>query len=300
MAIPGVEAFMLPILELAGDGKEHSISEAREILAKRFKITEKDLRELLPSGPPRYNTRVAWAKTYLEHAGLLQATKRGHFIITERGSEVLQTKPPRVDIKFLDRYPEFCVFAKRPGKVAKKYVPLPELSQTPEELLEASYQRIRKELAEELLNKAKICSPPFFEKLVVELLLKMGYGGSRQDAGQAIGATGDGGIDGIIKEDRLGLDVVYIQAKRWEGTVSRPEIQKFVGALQGQRAKKGVFITTSAFSKEAVDYVSRIDVRIVLVDGEQLSRYMIDFGIGVSAVGSYEIKRMDSDYFEEE
>jgi restriction system protein len=170
--------------------------------------------------------------------------------------------------------------------------------QTPEELLEYSYQRIRQDLAQEMLNKVKESSPSFFERLVVELLVRMGYGGSRADAGKAVGKSGDEGIDGIIKEDRLGLDAIYIQAKKWEGTVGRPEIQKFVGALHGQGAKKGVFITTSTFSNEARDYVSRGDsLKIVLIDGQELAQLMIDFDVGVAKVSSYEIKKLDFDYF---
>lgn len=174
------------------------------------------------------------------------------------------------------------------------------IPQTPEELLEISYQDIRKSLAQEILSKIKLCSPSFFERLVVELLVKMGYGGSRSDAGKAIGRSGDEGIDGIIKEDKLGLDIIYIQAKRWENVVGRPEIQKFVGALAGQGAKKGIFITTSRFTNEAKDYIPRNETKIVLIDGEQLANLLIDYNLGVSTQAVYELKKIDLDYFEEE
>ena len=171
---------------------------------------------------------------------------------------------------------------------------------TPEESLEGAYRTLRLDLSNDIVERVKSCSPAFFERLVVELLVKMGYGGTLQDAGQAIGKSGDGGIDGIIKEDRLGLDVIYLQAKRWEGTVSRPELQKFAGALQGRRAKKGVFITTSDFTKEAREFAAAIDNKIILIDGDELAEIMIDFSVGVSPVNTYEIKRIDSDYFVEE
>jgi restriction system protein len=175
-----------------------------------------------------------------------------------------------------------------------------EKEKTPEELLETAYQQINDQLASDLLKQIKALLPALFEKIVVDLLVGMGYGGTIRDAGQAIGKSGDEGIDGVIKEDRLGLDAIYLQAKKWENTVGRPEIQKFAGALQGQRAKKGIFITTSYFSKEAYDYISRIDTKIVLIDGEQLARLMIDHNIGVTPISKYEIKKMDSDYFSDE
>ncbi|MEZ4525936.1 MAG: restriction endonuclease [Desulfobacterales bacterium] len=172
--------------------------------------------------------------------------------------------------------------------------------QTPEEQLEDAYENIRESLATEILEQLKSVAPDFFERIIVEVIVKMGYGGTRRDAGQAVGKSGDGGIDGIIKEDRLGLDIIYLQAKRWQGTVGRPEIQKFAGALQGQRAKKGIFITTSDFSKEARDYAAMIENKIVLIDGKQLAQYMIDFNVGVTTVSTYEIKKLDSDYFTDE
>jgi restriction system protein len=218
--------------------------------------------------------------------------------------DLLATHPKRVDLKTLHTFPEYIEFRnkKNDKKELSELAVSTEVeeSKTPDELLAESYQTIRDALANEIIDKVKTCSPLFFERLVVELLVKMGYGGTREDAGQAIGRSGDEGIDGIIKEDRLGLDVIYLQAKRWENTVSRPEIQKFAGALQGKRAKKGVFITTSDYSKEARDFVANIENKIILIDGDELSDLMIDHGIGVSVVTTYEIKRIDSDYFIEE
>ena len=220
--------------------------------------------------------------------------------------QVLETEPARVDMKYLERYPEFVAFRTKRNRSDGDRSPdisFPQNeaveNETPEEAIEAAHQRLRNELAEELLQQIMACSPAFFERLVVDLLLRMGYGGTRKDAGQAIGRSGDGGIDGIIKEDRLGLDAIYIQAKRWEGSVGRPEIQKFVGALQGQRARKGIFITTSSFTRDATNYASMIENKVVLIDGEMLAKLMIDSNVGVSAIVTYDIKRVDSDYFTE-
>ncbi len=258
---------------------------------------------MLPSGQQEvFTNRVAWAKTHLRMAGLLEATARGVFKITPRGQQLLQTTQGRFDLRLLQKQPGYI---EARGRKREKPAPNGEQSkadteQTPEELMEESFESLRESLGREILAKLKTASPTFFERLVVELLVRMGYGGTRKDAGQAIGKSGDEGIDGIIKEDRLGLDTIYIQAKKWEQTVSRPEIQKFAGALQGFRARKGIFITTSDFSKEAVEYSARIDSKIVLIDGEQLWNLMIDFGIGVSTTATYEVKRIDNDYFSEE
>jgi restriction system protein len=306
VAIPDFQSCMLPLLRLASDGTEHALAAAREALAAQFDLSPEDRSELLPSGRQRrFDNRVAWAKSYLDHAGLLRAPRRGHFEITERGHTVLQEGPSHIDIAFLERFEEFREFqraADKPVPSAVKDATIDDHheSETPEETLERAYQNIRAELASELLARVKASSPTFFERLVVELLLNMGYGRSRADAGRAIGGTGDEGIDGLISEDRLGLDTIYIQAKRWEGTVGRPEIQRFVGALHGRRAHKGVFITTGTFSAEAGDYVSRIDPRVVLIDGRQLAEYMLDLNVGVTTRGTYELKRIDSDYFTEE
>ena len=228
-----------------------------------------------------------------------QAAVGACFVSPNAVRQALRLKPSRIDIKFLNQYPEFQDFHGRPDGQAPDVPKDGKAEQTPQEVLEASYQGLRRELAQDLLLRVKAAPARFFEELVVDLLVAMGYGGSRRDAGQAIGQAGDSGIDGIIKEDRLGLDVVYVQAKRWDGTVGRPVVQAFAGSLEGQRARKGVFITTSQFSQDARDYVSRIEKRIVLIDGEQLTQHMIDYGVGVTEVASYVVKKLDLDYFGE-
>jgi len=301
MAIPDYQSIMLPLLKLASDKEEHPMQEAIECLASFFKISEAELQEFLPSGQQKiFDNRVGWARTYLKKAGLLDSPKRGVFIITEKGLDVLKSNPPKINVAFLRQYPEFVEF--QTVRRWAKEIEDGEVSvqQTPEESLEYGYQKLRQALAQDLLGKIKSCSAMFFERLVVELLVKMGYGGSRRDAGQAIGKSGDEGIDGIIKEDKLGLDVIYIQAKKWEGTVGRPEIMKFVGALQGQHARKGIFITTSYFTEDAMQYAKKVDSKIILIDGDELSKLMIDHDIGVAQMASYDIKRIDSDYFSEE
>jgi restriction system protein len=300
MAIPDFQSIMRPMLELAADGKEHSLVEAREALAQKFKLSEEEQSELLPSGrQARFTNRVAWAKVYLGQAGALEIPKRGWFQISDRGRQLLSNLPGAIGTKDLERFADFKQFRNRSKESREEKADTHGEKQTPEEMLESAFQRFRAELASEVLSRVKKASPVFFERLVVELLISMGYGGSRKEAGEAIGKGGDEGIDGIINEDRLGLDVIYLQAKRWEGPVGRPEIQKFVGALHGKRAKKGVFITTSGFSSEAREYVAHIDPKVVLIDGEQLAELMIDFNVGVSSVTSYETKQIDSDYFEE-
>lgn len=302
MSVPGFQDLMLPILQLAADGKEHTLAESRPLLAARLGLSEEDTSQLLPSGRQTvFANRVAWAKVYLQRAGLFSSSRRGHFQITPRGLALLAEKLPRVDIRVLDRYPEFVEFrTKKDSEDSSTGEEHTESSATPEETLESASLRIRKALATEVLDRVKRSSPTFFEELVVALLLKMGYGGSRQDAGKALGRSGDEGLDGVIHEDRLGLDVIYLQAKRWEGTVGRPEIQKFVGALHGRRARKGVFITTSAFSDEARQYAAGIDSKVALIDGAQLAELMIDFDLGVSPATTYIVKRIDSDFFGEE
>ena len=302
MPIPDFQTIMLPLLRAMSDGQEHSIQELTDRLAKEFSLSEDELRELLPSGKQTiFYNRVGWARTYLSKTGLLEMTRRSYYHITDRGRQVLSTNPPQIDIKFLKQFPEYVEFREREGEQRKpKQTTFKGEEQTPEEILEEAYQEIRNSLAQELLNLVKESHPSFFERLVVELLVKMGYGGSRRDAARAVGQTEDEGIDGIIDEDRLGLDTVYIQAKRWDNwdnVVGRPEIQKFVGALMGKRAKKGIFITTSTFSNEAVNYVSNIDSKVVLIDGRRLAKLMIDYDVGVTTVSTYQLKRVDSDYF---
>lgn len=301
MAIPDYQTCMLPLVRFLADGKERTMREAEESLANEFCLTPAERAELLPSGQQGiFRNRLGWARTYLKKALLVDSPRRGVFKITERGLEQLATDPARIDVKFLDRFPEFVAF--RDAAKPDPSISTPEtapLKTTPEEAIEFAYQGLREQLGEEILARILTCSPGFFEQLVVELLVKMGYGGSRRDAGERIGQTGDGGIDGIIKEDRLGLDTIFIQAKRWQGTVGRPEIQKFVGALQGQRARKGVFITTSSYSSDALDYATRIDTKVVLIDGKHLANLMMDFDVGVAPSAAYVVKRIDSDYFEE-
>jgi restriction system protein len=295
---------MLPVLTYVSDGVEHRMAEVIVGLADVFKLTEAERLELLPSGQtPLFNNRVHWAKTYLKKAALIDSPKIATIIITNRGKKILQEKPSEINVKFLKRFPEFVEFhsSKKEGSNETELVGNDEIKkQTPEELLAVGYQSIRNSLEQELLSKLKTIHPSFFEKVVVELLVKMGYGGSIAEAGKATRYTNDEGIDGIIKEDKLGLDVIYVQAKRWEGTVGRPELHKFVGALAGQGAKKGIFITTSTFTKEASDYIPRNETKIVLIDGAKLAQYMIDYNLGVSIQNIYEIKKIDSDYFEEE
>lgn len=305
MALPDYQAFMLPTLLYAADQKDHSLAELRDALAKRLNLSPDDLQELLPSGKQTtFANRIAWAKVYLTHAGLLHAPKRGIFHITKRGQEVLAEKPSKIDKNYLMRFPEFLEFISGGAKEqikndSPKKISLDLASTTPEEALEHAYQQLRNELAGELLETIKNNSPYFFEKLVVHLLVQMGYGGSIKEAGTATKKTADEGIDGIIKEDKLGLDTIYLQAKRWEGSVGRPEIQRFVGALHGQRAKKGVFITTSHFSQEAVEYASHIDPKVVLIDGPTLVSLMMDHNVGVGTTATYELKKIDTDFFEE-
>jgi restriction system protein len=303
MTIPDYQSLMLPVLRFLKDGKEHNIGEVVDSLADNFNLSTEERQQLLASGQQTViRNRAGWARTYLKMAGLISSTRRGYFRITERGQEVLASKPERIDVKYLEQFPEFVAFRElrheRPDEA-----PLPvdaSTDATPEEALVAAYGRLRLDLEAELLDQVKGASPSFFERLVVELLVRMGYGGTLRDAGQAVGKSGDGGIDGIIKEDRLGLDVIYIQAKRWDATVGRPDIQKFAGALQGHRARKGVFITTSSFSSDALEFASRIDSKIVLIDGAALAKHMIDHNVGVSVSRSYEVKKIDSDYFNEE
>jgi restriction system protein len=302
MPIPDYQSIFLPLLKLASNGEEHALRSAVDRLADRFGLDESERKELLPSGQQEiFTNRVGWASTYLKKAGLLESTRRGYFRITDRGRKVLGTEPAAIDNEFLNRFPEFVAFRTRRTKPKTQGTAKPidgdDDDATPEELIEASHQKLRDDLADEIIQQILDCTPAFFERLVVDLLVRMGYGGSRKDAGQAIGRSGDEGIDGIIKEDRLGLDVIYLQAKRWQGPVGRPEIQKFVGALHGQRARKGIMITTSSFTADAVSYAGNIENKVVLIDGEDLAKFMIDSGVGVSTVASYEIKRIDSDYF---
>ena len=307
MAVPDYQSLMLPLLRFVGEKKDETpTGEAVEVLAKELSLTDEDLKEMLPSGiQSTFVNRVGWASTYMKKAGLLEATRRGYYRITSRGQELLKKQPKAINIKLLKQYPEFVEFQKlkgtRSGEKVSTSGDISDISTaTPSEALESAYENLRDELTDELLVRLKKSSPTFFERVVVELLVKMGYGGSRADAGKAIGRSGDGGIDGIIKEDRLGLDVVYIQAKRWDNnSVGRPDVMQFAGALQAQKANKGIFITTSRFTDDARSYVSQIGSKIVLIDGEQLINLMIENDVGVSTVSLYPVKKIDADYFDE-
>ena len=307
MAVPDYQSLMLPLLRFAGEKKEEtSTGEVVETLTRELNLTDEDLKEMLPSGIQfTFVNRVGWAATYMKKAGLLEATRRGYYQITPRGQELLKKQPKSINVKLLKQYPEFLEFQQLKGTRGGDKISAPKemtdtSTATPSEALETAYENLRDELADELLSKLKKTSPSFFERVVVELLVKMGYGGSRADAGKAIGKSGDGGIDGIIKEDKLGLDVVYIQAKRWDNNpVGRPDVMQFAGALQAQRANKGIFITTSRFTDDARSYVSQIGSKIVLIDGEQLTNLMIEHDVGVSTVSLYPVKKIDTDYFDE-
>lgn len=286
---------MLPLLRLCHDGSEYANREVLEALAVEFSLTDEERKLLLPSGQQRvFDNRVAWARAHMKMAGLLENTRRGVFHITARGKEVLSKELTELNLSFLRQFSEYQDAREKPKDSLSTKA---EEIQTPEEQIEQAYELLRENLSSELLSQLKLASSVFFEKVVVDVLVKMGYGGSLKDAGRAIGRSGDEGIDGIINEDRLGLDSIYIQAKKWEGTVPRPEIQKFAGALQGKRARKGVFITTSDFSAGAREFVSNIDSKIILIDGKQLAGLMIEYGVGVSNEAVYELKKLDSDFF---
>ncbi|WP_417398199.1 restriction endonuclease [Gimesia chilikensis] len=305
MTIPDFQSCMLPLLCIVSDGNEWTMKDVTERIADQFHLTAEERDEMIPSGNARtIVNRVGWAKTYLKEAGLLLPVRRGVIQITEDGRTVLSENPPKVDMAYLERFPSYVEFRERKGNNSNKS-PSPtkvieETTSTPDDLIIQAYRELRNALAEELLEQVKEMSDKFFERLVVELLVSMGYGGSIDDAGKAVGKSGDGGIDGVIKEDKLGLDAIVIQAKRWtSNSVGRPDIQSFAGSMEAYRANKGVFITTSTFSQPAIDYVSQIQRKIVLVDGETLANLMIDHGIGVSEYRSIALKRMDTDFFQE-
>jgi len=305
MAVPDFQSIMLPLLKFAGVRKgELSVGEAYQVLSERLGLTDDDLRETLPSGiQGAFANRVGWAVSYLKKAGLLESSRRGFFRITPRGEELLDRKLGAINIKVLEQYSEFKEFRRRkePSAVRKGEGSATDAAApTPSEALESAYENLRDELADELLAKLKNAPPAFFERTVLDLLLKMGYGGLRADAGKRVGGSGDGGVDVVINEDKLGLDVLYVQAKRWgDNPVGRPEVMQFAGALQAQKAAKGVFITTSRFTDDARKYVTQIGSKIVLIGGEQLANLMIDHDVGVATVSSYPVKRIDTDYFDE-
>lgn len=302
MTIPDFQTIMLPFLQFSKDGKIHTFLEATDALAKEFKLTPEEIDTLIPSGQQRFANRVGWAKTHLKKAGLIDYPQRGNFQITQRGLDVLKEAPKSIDMKYLMKFPEFREFRKvnQSEKGKEEVVNLGE-QLPPEETIEAAYREIRAGLADDLLDYVLRCSPAFFEKLVVELLVSMGYGGTQENAARAVGKSGDDGIDGIIDEDKLGLDSIYIQAKRYQkdARIGVHFIRDFIGALQGCKATKGVFLTTASFTKDASDFISKVQSRVVLIDGQKLANLMIDYDIGVSTRKNYEIKQLDTDYFGE-
>tara|TARA_R110000868_G_scaffold363678_1_gene626015 strand:+ start:17163 stop:18077 length:915 start_codon:yes stop_codon:yes gene_type:complete len=303
--IPDYQTIMLPLLNVMSDNKTHRLRDLVEMLATYFNLTEMERNELLPSGTQAiFDNRVGWAKFYLEKANLLKTEKRGCYSITETGKNFIESKPQTLRTKDLEKFSAYREFKqsipqKNEADTAQFENQETLENRTPEEALEYTYQKLKNDLSRELLETIKSCSPAFFEKMVVDMLTKMGYGGSRKDAGQALGKTGDGGIDGIIKEDKLGLDTIYIQAKRWESVVPIRDIRDFAGALLSKKARKGIFITTSGFPPSAFDFVKNIEHNIVLIDGQQLTDLMFEFNVGLSNQSTYEVKKIDFDYFDE-
>jgi len=301
MAIPDYQTLMLPLLRLCSDGGEHTIAEAVERLSNEFNLSPEERTQQLRRGQTVIYSRVYWARTYLNQAGLLDSPKRGTVIITERGMQILSNPPEKITNDFLNQFEEFRDFRKRSRQNTNQKNDTGDLDtsekvETPEETIEAAYRVIRNDLSEKLLMELKKCSPDNFERIVVDVIVAMGYGGT-EDAGQVVGGSGDGGIDGLIKEDRLGLDWVYLQAKRWQGTVPVKEIRDFAGALSAHHVRKGVFITTSDFTSDAAKFVEKLDAKVVLINGHKLADLMIDFNVGVTKVSTFEIKKVDSDYF---
>jgi restriction system protein len=301
---------MLPVLETLSDGKTRDRRTLTNAMSNHFKLTPDERNQMISSrNAPVIRSRTGWALTYMKQAGLIDSPRRGLYQITPAGQDVLTSAPNRIDNDYLMRFDGFRDFrarSRRDNKTAAGRAQIPNdeqssasLIETPDEALEQAYSRLRTTVEAELIDTIKSVAPEFFEELVVDLLVHMGYGGNRAEAARAIGRTGDGGIDGVIDEDRLGLDSIYVQAKRWDSSVGRPEIQKFAGALQGQRATKGIFITSSTFTRDAEDYAQRIGIRIVLIDGRRLASLMFEHDVGVSAKRTYVVKDIDGDYFEE-
>lgn len=305
MAIPDYQEFMLPLLKTLEDGKEYHLKDIYKILAEKCALSAEEQEERLPSGRQLiFHNRIGWASTYLKKAALVESVKRGVIKITNKGLQLLSTNPTTVNNSVLEKYPEFLEFKRSSSTNSEKQssTETTDSSLTPIEQIDSAFKSINSELIDELLDTITQCSPLFFEQLVVELLLKMGYGGYREDAGIPTQYTNDGGIDGIINEDPLGLDTIYLQAKRYsrERSVGRPDVQSFAGALDMQKSRKGVFITTSKFSNDAIEYVNLIEKSIVLIEGKKLAELMIQYNLGVSTRQTYEIKDIDIDYFSED
>lgn len=303
MAIPDFQTLMLPLLKAVDDNRPHTIRSLYDSLSDEFNLNNEEREELLPSGRETIiKNRISWARTYMKKAGLLSSPSKGMVQITQRGSNVLKEKPEKINNTFLRKFKEFELF--RPYNNKGKQEPESindSVSTTPEESFDTAYQELRNELASDLLDTIKLASSYFFEQLVVDLMIALGYGGTRQEAGKATQRSKDGGIDGVIHEDKLGLDAIYLQAKRYtDNPIGVPQLRDFAGALQAVRARKGVFITTTIFSKDARVYVEKIDNKIVLIDGKRLVNLMIDHDVGVTSREIYKIKQIDSDYFNEE
>jgi restriction system protein len=294
MGVPDYQTLMLPLLKAIGDKKEHQISEVTYgELERQFKMSDAERDELNPSGTQtKFYNRVGWARTYLMKAGLLESTGWGTIRITPRGLSVLNSNPTLINNKFLEQFPEFREFKRLQLRGGDPEVP----SQTPEDVIDSNYKITETRLAEDLLTRIKGCPPRFFENLVVELIRQMGYGVS----GERVGRSGDEGIDGIINLDKLGLDVVCIQAKRWAATVPEKEVQAFASSLDTRKANKGVFITTSRFSDGALGFSKMTGKKLELIDGERLAKLMIEHNVGVAVTKKYELKKIDNDYFGEE
>jgi restriction system protein len=301
MPIPDYQSLMLPALRFAGDRKEHSLAEFRQRISAEFKLSDQELADRLASDSQTvFANRIGWAVQYLKAALALKSIKRGVYQVTDRGLALLKDKPSEITVKTLRQFPEFLEFHGHGAAAgsAATTAPASETKATPEESLELSYQTLREALATELLETIKTGTPAAFEKIVVDLLVAMGYGGSVEDAGKVVGKSGDGGIDGIIKQDKLGLDFLYVQAKRWKDVVGSPEVMKFSGSLTKKHANRGVFITTSFFSKDALEYIEEMPQRIILIDGRRLASLMIEHNVGVAPAKTYTLKRLDQDYFE--
>lgn len=306
MPIPKYDEMYRAFLDCLADGQLHRSKEVKDTVAGVFSVSEKERTEMLPSGRQQlFDNRIGWTRTYLKKAGLVQSPSRGIYVITPVGRQVLNENPPQIDNLYLQRFEPFRKFIS-PNNNEETAISTPTekgSGKTPQDILDEAFQQINTTLADDLLSEIMKQPPAFFEHLVVKLLTQMGYGGSVDHAGTVIGQTGDEGIDGIIREDKLGFSLIYIQAKRWDcdKTVGRPEIQKFVGALAGQGASKGLFITTAKFTKEARQYAEKQHTtKVVLVDGTTLAKLMIEYDLGVSTEATYEIKRIDSDFFAED
>ncbi len=302
MPIPDYQSLMLPVLSAASGHNELSVAQLRTAIASKLKLSDEELVQRLASDSQTvFGSRVAWAVQYLKQAGVLNAVRRGIYQITDRGQSLLNGKPTEINIKTLRQFPEFADFEQRGNdsqQLSTSVATSIDAKSTPEELLEKSFQTLREALANDLLESIRNGTPAAFEQIVVDLLVAMGYGGSVEDAGKVVGKSGDGGIDGIIKQDKLGLDAIYVQAKRWKDVVGSPEIMKFSGSLTKKHANRGVFITTSNFTKDAMEFVEAMPQRIILIDGKYLASLMIEHDVGVSPTRTYTLKRLDQDYFE--